>query len=64
MRLTKTENTIARMVNGRVRMLKIPKIVARTMDSIKKLCGQRLDGRMGDIITVFGGTTGGCGGWS
>ena len=54
MRLTTIANTIARMVNGRVRIMKNPKTTARMMDSIKKLCGQRLDGRRrGRTITVL-----------
>ena len=62
MRLTTAANTIARMVNGRVRMLKNPKTTARMMDSIKKLCGQRLDGRRGRTNTVLigGEPTGDC----
>ena len=46
----------AGMVNDSVRIFRNPKIPARTTDSIKKLCGQRLGGRRGRMaIVVIGG---------
>lgn len=53
--LTKYPTTIADVVNGTVKILRIPNPTASTVEKIMKLCGQSSTGRVGcSVIGMIG----------